>query len=387
MKIGFITTYFHPFKDGTENNCLYLASELAKKHEVHIFTNDRRNGVIVAQKEEVYKNLHIHRCRNLFRYKYYLVFDWDFMPKIMKYELDILHVHSIGFIQHDIAVLLKKLFTKTRIVNTPHGPFLANENYNIIIKALRNLYRFIEFPINRFCYDASIRVNTKQQEWMVKYGFKKDKIRYNPDGIPRDRFRKINNSDFIKKYKLKNKIVISSLGRLLPYKGFDQIIKALPSITKKHKNIVYLCMGEDRGFLKELKQLVRQNKLEKYVIFTGEVSEDDKLKGLDASEIFVFPSEPGTEAFGIVTLEAMARNNAVIASNTEGSFFLLEKNKNALFFNYEDIKTLEKQLLTLIQNKKLRSQMKKNNHRKAGEFINEDITWSHLEKIYREITG
>ena len=48
LKIGYLLPYFHPFKDGTENNCLYLATEMVKLgHEVHVFTSDRREGVIL----------------------------------------------------------------------------------------------------------------------------------------------------------------------------------------------------------------------------------------------------------------------------------------------------------------------------------------------------
>ncbi|MBS3152111.1 glycosyltransferase family 4 protein [Candidatus Woesearchaeota archaeon] len=384
MKIGFVVTYFYPFKDGTENNCLYLARELAKKHEVHIFTSDRREGVVVENKEEEFQGLHIHRCRTIFRYRYYMVFDIDFIPKIMKYKFDILHVHSIGFLQQDIAVVLKKIFTNTKIVNTPHGPFLANENYSIPIKIARTIYKLIEYPINHFFYDASIDVNSTQKIWMVEYGFKENKIKFNPDGVPKDRLRKIENKEFIKKYNLKNKFVISSLGRLLPYKGFDQIIKALPSITKKHPNVLYLCMGDDRGDLKRLKSLVKENKVEKYILFLGEVSEDDKLKALDASEIFLFPSEPGTEAFGIVTLEAMLRKNAVVASNTEGSLFLIEKD-NGFIFNYGNTEKLAEYVNLLIENEKLRKSMQETNYNKAKNYINENIAWDPLEKIYLEV--
>ncbi len=383
MRIGFIITYFYPFRDGLENNCLSLAKELARKHEVHIFTSDRRNGEIIPVKEEFYEGLHIHRFRTLFRYRYYLTFEPALIPEVMKYKLDIMHVHNIGFVQQDILVLLKKVFTKTRIVNTPHGPFLANENYSMPVKLIRDLYRMIEYILNYYLYDASIDVNSTQKEWMIKYGFKEDRIRFNPDGVPRDRLRKINNKDFIKKYKLKNKFAISSLGRLLPYKGFDQIIKALPLIIKKNPDIVYLCMGDDRGDLKRLKELAKQCKVEDKIIFTGEVNEDDKLKGLDASEIFIFPSEPGTEAFGIVTLEAMLRGNAVVASNTEGSLFLI-KEDNGFIFEYGNIEKLAEYVNLLIKDKKLREKIKKDNFDKAKQYINENIAWDPLEKIYLE---
>src|SRR3989344_7788723 len=98
-------------------------------------------------------------------------------------------------------------------------------------------------------------------------------------------------------------------------------------------------MGDERGDLKKLKDFAKEYNIEKNILFLGEVSEDDKLKALDISEIFLFPSEPGTEAFGIVTLEAMLRGNAVVASDTEGSLFLIEK-ENGFVYPYGNITKL-----------------------------------------------
>jgi len=385
MKIGFILTYFHPFTDGTENNCLYLARELSKKHEVHIFTSDRRDGKIIEQKEELFQGLQIHRCKTLLRYKYYLVWDINLIPKLMKYDLDILHVHSIGFLQQDLGVLLKKIFTNTKIINTPHGPFLANNYYNFIIKLLKEIYRWIEFLLNRYCYDAVIDVNNRQRKWMKRFGFTEKQIKFCPDGIPRDRFKKIENKNFIKKHDLKNKFVICSLGRLIPYKGFEQIIKVLPEIIKKHPNIIYLHMGPDRGDLTRLKLLAKDLKVDKHIKFLGMVSEDDKLRGLDVSKIFIFTSEPGTEAFGIVMLEAMARGNSLISTKVEEDNILVEQGINGFIYDYGDLKELKEKLLYLIENKKINQQMQKENLKRSKELINEDITWNYLEKIYKEV--
>jgi len=46
MKIGFLIEYFYPVRGGAENNCFYIARELAKSHEVHVFTSDRKDGKI-----------------------------------------------------------------------------------------------------------------------------------------------------------------------------------------------------------------------------------------------------------------------------------------------------------------------------------------------------
>ena len=106
MKIAFISTYFHPIKGGAENNCFYIAKELAKTHEVHIFTSDRKDN-LVLKNEEIVDNIHIHRFKTLFRYRYYLAFYPKMLRSILKKDLDIVHVHSLGFLWHDFCILLK----------------------------------------------------------------------------------------------------------------------------------------------------------------------------------------------------------------------------------------------------------------------------------------
>ena len=174
MKIGFLIEYFYPIKGGAENNCFYLARELAKKHEVHIFTSNRKDNQIL-KKEEVVDNIKIHRYKNIFRYKYYLSFTPG-MLDVLSYDLDILHVHSFGFLWHDKIIFFKKLFSNTKIVNTPHGPFMALTKYGFFQNIFRNIIVFLELFFNKL-YDVVIQVNPSQYEWITKYGVCRNKIK------------------------------------------------------------------------------------------------------------------------------------------------------------------------------------------------------------------
>lgn len=384
LKIGYVLTYFHPFKDGMENNCLYLAREMVKLgHEVHVFTSDRRDNTILEQKEEVYEGIHIHRCKVWWRYKYYLEIKPEVILKILKYkDLDILHMHSFGFIMHDIALILKKaLGDKTAIINTPHGPFMSLGSYPEWQKTLKNIFTTVEYPVNRL-YDGVIQVNTRQWPWIVKSGIKKENIYFVPDGIPEDRFRKVDNKEFKKKYKLNGKFVICNLSRVLEYKGQHQVVKALPGIVKKYPNVVFLQMGKDHGWTAHCLELAKKLGVEDHVRFIGEASEDEKLRGLDACDIFILPSQ--WEAFGIVTLEAMARKKAVISTNCEGGLYLVQP-ENGLLYSYDDIEELQKVVLTLLENKKLREQMAETNYNRAQELTNEAIARNYLEPLYQKL--
>jgi len=371
MKIGFLINYFYPYRGGAEDNCFYLARELAKNHEVHIFTSQLKG----TKKYEIIDNMHIHRYKTLFRYRYYLSFTPGLI-NLLKYKLDILHVHSFGFLYHDIIFILKKLLSKTKIINTPHGPFMVLKYYNLFQKIFKLLVgNFERLVANKF-YDAVIQVNPYQHEWLTKYWIKKNKIHFVPNGISQDAFKKVDNKNFIKKYGLKNKFVISYLGRIQDYKGLDQVIKILPRLNK---NVIFLIMGKDAGDLLRLKNLAKELNVDERLIFTGEVSENDKLAGLSTSKIFILPSE--WEAFGINILEAMAQGNAIISTNTEGGRFLVKK-ENGFLFNQNDLKDLENKIKVLIADKKMLDFVRKNNIKKAKQFLWKNIV-KDLEKVYK----
>lgn len=367
MKIGYLISDFYPYKGGREDNCFYLARELANHYDIHIFTSLKKG----LKKEEIIDGIKIHRFKTLFQYRYYLNFIPDLMPAVLKEDLNILHVHSFGFLYKDIVVLLKKLSGNTKLINTPHGPFMALPSYPFYAKIFRFFVVQFEKLINRL-YDIVIQVNPLQYKWLTKYGVRKEKIKFVPNGITKETFRKIKSKN---KYKIRNKIIISYVGRIQEYKGLDQLIWLLP----KFKKLVFIIAGRDLGDKSRLEKLAKKLNVSNQIIFTGEVSELDKLRILDVSEIFILPSQ--WEAFGITILEAMARGNAVISTKTEGGKFLIKENENGFLFKYGNLKELEFKLKTLIRKKTLRNKIKKNNLKKAREFIWDKIA-KDLEQIY-----
>ncbi|MCG2719696.1 MAG: glycosyltransferase [Nanoarchaeota archaeon] len=171
MKIGFLLSSFYPATGGREDITFNQARELAKmSHEVHIFTTLKDNW----KKEELVEGLHIHRTKTYFQYKYYLEFNPGWIRNVMKHKLDILHIQSFGFIMADIAVLLKKAFSKTKILNTPHGPFMALQKYPWWQEILKVFYTIFEYPVNML-YDDVVQVNPEQWKWMTKVGVRKKK--------------------------------------------------------------------------------------------------------------------------------------------------------------------------------------------------------------------
>lgn len=122
-----------------------------------------------------------------------------------------------------------------------------------------------------------------------------------------------------KKYGLTGKRVLLTVSRLAKserYKGHDKIIRNLPQILEKVGNLIYVIAGD--GDMKcELEKLVRQEKLEEFVTFTGQIENSELPTMYRAADIFVMPSSG--EGFGIVFLEALACGTPVIAGNSDGA--------------------------------------------------------------------
>jgi asparagine synthase (glutamine-hydrolysing) len=118
---------------------------------------------------------------------------------------------------------------------------------------------------------------------------------------------------------LKDRTVIMTLGRLSTeerYKGFDEVIEALPALARHVPDISYLICGEgaDRS---RLQAKARTLHVEDRVVFTGFVPEEQKADHYRLADAYVMPSRG--EGFGIVLLEALACGIPALGSRVDGT--------------------------------------------------------------------
>jgi glycosyltransferase involved in cell wall biosynthesis len=94
--------------------------------------------------------------------------------------------------------------------------------------------------------------------------------------------------------------LIVALGRLVPYKGFDVLIRAL---TEVDAHLIIIGTGAER---RSLQKLAARLKVSDRVTLTGYLSNEDVKAHLRAARVLAFPSTTDAETFGISQLEAMA---------------------------------------------------------------------------------
>jgi len=117
------------------------------------------------------------------------------------------------------------------------------------------------------------------------------------------------------KFRIKNKYLIY-LGTLQPKKNIERLIGGFSLIAKDNPELSLVIAGKKGWLFETIFNKTIELGLEKRVIFTGFVSEEEKQNLLTGSEAFVFPSL--YEGFGIPVLEAMDLDVPVVCSK-EGS--------------------------------------------------------------------
>lgn len=152
------------------------------------------------------------------------------------------------------------------------------------------------------------------------------------------------------KYNLKlNQPVILTIARLAGeerYKGYDQVIRALPEIIKTIPNIHYLIGGKG-GDRPRIEQLIKDLNLENYVTLAGFIPDEELCDYYNLCDVFALPSK--AEGFGIVYLEAMACGKPCLGGNQDGAIDALCNGQLGALVDPDSIEQITETLVTILQ--------------------------------------
>ena len=134
------------------------------------------------------------------------------------------------------------------------------------------------------------------------------------------------------------KPAIVSMGRMVPAKGFDLLLRAFAQLKDKHRDWTLVILG-DGPLRTQLESLRDQLGLEQRVLMPGRVSNPyDFLLG---SDLFVMPSR--YEGFPNALCEAMACGLAVICTDCpSGPREIIRDGVDGILIANEDVAALEK---------------------------------------------
>ena len=130
------------------------------------------------------------------------------------------------------------------------------------------------------------------------------------------------------------------------YKGYDQIIKAMPEIMRFVPNARYLLVGKgpDRP---RIEKLIAEVGVQEAVILAGFVSNEELAEHYNLCDIFAMPSR--AEGFGIVYLEALACGRPVLAGDKDGSRDALADGELGLLVDPDDTAEIATEIISVLR--------------------------------------
>ncbi|MEW5692977.1 MAG: glycosyltransferase [Candidatus Hydrogenedentota bacterium] len=168
--------------------------------------------------------------------------------------------------------------------------------------------------------------------------------------------------------------VLLFIGRFVPKKGLEYLIRALPYIINERDDFVLVIIGG--GDLENrIKGIVKELNLEKYVIFLGIVPTKDLILYYNMSDIFITPAvkEP-IDGLNVVVVEAMSCGKPVVATNVSGNPLIVKDGENGLLVDEKDPMALSKAILKMLNNPELRKKMGES----GRDYVVKLLNWTKI---------
>ena len=273
---------------------------------------------------------------------------------IEKNQIDLVYTNTSTLISPSIAAKFAGIPSMFHIHEIPNG----NPIYSRFITVFLNV-----FPREIICVSKSV-----YDFWIIN-GLKKSKAKiiYNGFNIKKAKSKILS----------KNKIVFTSISRIIPYKGHSLLIRIFEMLCKKNKNIYLQIVGdtlpEYQKYLDELKLDIKQKGLNNKIKFLG--FRDDVISILNKSNFFIHtPLSP--DPLPTVVFEAIKCKTPVITNNLGGAFEILDQGNNGLIIKNDLVKESVEKIFSYLENKK----MQKKNTEKAFDYASIKFKYEIFKK-------
>ncbi|ARP83395.1 glycosyl transferase family 1 [Bordetella genomosp. 8] len=189
-----------------------------------------------------------------------------------------------------------------------------------------------------------------------------------------------------------NRFTLLQLGRMVPRKGVDNVIRALGRLRRRHGIDARLCVVGGNSAtpsesatpeLARLRAVAREEGVLQHVEFTGRRDRLQLRAYYCASDVFV--TTPWYEPFGITPLEAMACARPVVGSDTGGIRFSVRHGETGWLVPPKEPDALADRLAMLARDSLLRHRMGEAGLQRARRYFTWPCVSRQLMDVFEEI--
>ena len=310
LKILRIIGSLDPKFGGPSRGVLESSKQLAKEgFKVDIVTCDKKKIKFTQLKNIKIINLESYIGSN-YRFSLKLFF-W-----LIKYKnnYDYFIVHGIW----QFTTLVARLVLKSKYFVFVHGQLDPFFSISFFKKIKKQIYWYLVEKKNLLNSTSLLLTSTGEKETLNKTfvntnGIKKNIVKY---GIFK---QKINRGKVLKQFysqfqTLKHKNFYLFLGRFHEKKGCEIIIEAVNKLKNDFKDFVLLAGPiTASSYEKKIKNLIKEYKLEKKIIFSNALYGDLKWGAIYVSKAMLLPSHG--ENFGVSLVESLSLGRPVLTTH------------------------------------------------------------------------
>ncbi|GAA0478200.1 glycosyl transferase family 1 [Paractinoplanes deccanensis] len=183
-------------------------------------------------------------------------------------------------------------------------------------------------------------------------------------GVDVDTFHPgVDGSEIRARHGLTGRPVIVCVSRLVPRKGQDMLIRALPTIRRRVPDAALLLVSGG-PYRKKLERLTRDLDVERHVVFTGSVPWPELPAHYAAGDVYAMPCRTraaglDVEGLGIVYLEASATGLPVVGGDSGGAPDAVREGETGYVVGGTDVPALAARLTDLLTDRALATRMGK----------------------------
>jgi len=159
-------------------------------------------------------------------------------------------------------------------------------------------------------------------------------------------------------------LVITSVGRLVPWKGFELLLDLMPELMEKFSNLKLFIIGEGPERNK-LEKLVATKNLTN-VFLTGRLLQNELLKYIKASDVFALNTS--YEGFSHQLLEVMWCGTPIVTTAVGGNVELIKDDETGFLVGYNERAALKSAIENILVDSDLASRLSQAAQTKVSEF-------------------
>ena len=375
---------------GPTYNAVYLTKYISKKFTTRLVagveTKSETSSKFILKNNSV-NFIQISNMSRKISFFNDLISFFKLISIINKFKPHIIHTHAAksGFLGRIAGIIMQTPI----IIHTFHGHVFHSYFNQVVTKLFILIEKILAFKSNKII----VLSNLQKNELVYKYNIcNEDKIKIVNLGINIDTFSKKKNQKkqlFLKKYNLKNTILIGIIGRLTKIKNHKLFIDiAYELLNSNKKNIKFFIIGDGEEknnlvyYCKKLNLITNLNKKTKTqnvnIFFTSWIKRIDQV--YPALDIVINTSY--NEGTPLSIIEAMASKKTVVATNVGGVGDLITDGYNGFLFNLKEKKKIVKKINYLIKNKKLRKTIGENSFNSIKKKYSYKLLVNNIENLY-----